>query len=197
MAAVTLWINNIITGVQSNLLLTLTVILLLYFIKSFVMVIPLQALYLATGAVFGFGMSVAINMLGIAICLTTAYIMGRRIETDRLDRFVEKHPKLSSLDSFQQENSFFFSCTARLVGMVPRDIVSVYCGIKRLDYPGYIAGSLLGMLPGLLMTTVMGANIHNPTSPRFIVSVCLHIFTFILSMLIYNMLKKKNRSDNL
>ena len=68
---------------------------------------------------------------------------------EKIHRFISRHRKLQLADSFETANAFFFSYIARIIGIIPCDVVSAYCGIKRLPVTDYLAGSVLGMLPGL------------------------------------------------
>jgi len=185
--------QEIITIAENSRLLGAAVLIMVYFIKGIVMFIPIQLLYLTGGAVFGLWWGTVINTIGVAVCLTAGYCTGKYFRTGRLSRFMQKYPALAAVDKFQRENSFFFSCTVRIIGIVPCDVVSLYCGVKNIAYLPYITGSVLGMLPGILLTGVLGANIRTPGSPRFIISLCLHVFTLILSTVLYNKIIKRHK----
>ena len=169
---------------------SLILLLAVYLVKGIVMVIPIQALYLAGGALTGsFFSALAINAAGVCLCLSSGYALGRAANPSALGKLAVKYEKLRELDRFQGENALFFSYMIRLVGILPCDIVSFYCGAKKIPYAQYLAGSLTGMLPGIILTGMMGANIHNPRSPQFVLALALQILLSLLSVLLYKKMK--------
>ena len=176
-----------------SIIFSLILLLAVYFAKGIIMVIPIQALYLAGGALTGnFFSALAVNAAGVCLCLSSGYALGRAANPSALGKLAGKYEKLRELDRFQGENALFFSYMIRMVGILPCDIVSLYCGAKKIPYPQYLAGSLAGMLPGIILTGMMGANIHNPRSPQFILALVLQILVSLFSVLIYKKMKSAN-----
>lgn len=173
-----------------NIFVVTLVIWCVYFIKGIVMFIPLTGLYLAVGAVYSHEFTaIAVNVVGISIALTIAYINGRFIDNKKFDKYLKKYPKLAQLNSFEQGNPLMFTYIIRVIGFLPCDVVSLYCGVVRIPYRYFMAGSLAGMLPGIILTSVMGANIKNPHSPQFIISVLIQISTSVFSVVLYHKIK--------
>lgn len=177
----------------SSALFSLILLLAIYFAKGIIMIIPIQALYLAGGALTGnFFSALALNAAGVCLCLSSGYALGRVVNSSVLNKLSQKYEKLRELNRFQGENAMFFSYMVRMVGILPCDIVSLYCGAKKIPYPQYLAGSLAGMMPGIILTGMMGANIHNPRSPQFILALVLQILVSLFSILIYKKIKSIN-----
>lgn len=177
----------------SSALFSLILLLAIYFAKGIIMIIPIQALYLAGGALTGnFFSALALNAAGVCLCLSSGYALGRIANPSVLNKLSQKYEKLRELNRFQGENAMFFSYMVRMVGILPCDIVSLYCGAKKIPYPQYLAGSLAGMMPGIILTGMMGANIHNPRSPQFILALVLQILVSLFSILIYKKIKSIN-----
>lgn len=177
----------------SSALFSLILLLAVYFAKGIIMIIPIQALYLAGGALTGnFFSALALNAAGVCLCLSSGYALGRVVNPSVLNKLSQKYEKLRELNRFLGENAMFFSYMVRMVGILPCDIVSLYCGAKKIPYPQYLAGSLAGMMPGIILTGMMGANIHNPRSPQFILALVLQILVSLFSILIYKKIKSIN-----
>ena len=64
----------------------------------------------------------------------------------------------------------FFSFFLRSLVFLPLDAVSLYFGASKADFRSYLAGSLLGMLPNIILSTLMGAALTDPKSPAFLLS---------------------------
>ena len=187
--------QTVITLADGSMATAVLLFLGIYLIKGIVMFIPIQPLYLVAGALFGLGWGTVINIAGVVLCLTVPWYNGRFFRSERLAEFTGRYPALAAINNFQAGNRFLLSCLVRTVGLIPCDAVSLYCGMKGIPYLPYIAGSVLGMLPGIVLTGILGANIRTPGSSRFTVSLLCHIFTIILSVFIYNRLIRNTKEN--
>ena len=120
-------------GIEGGgMVMAIFIALLLFAIKGVVMFIPLSGLYLAVGAVMNDEIiAFLVNLTGIVICLSIAYFNGTKITVERAKEIYRKFPKIKMLDDFESENSLLFSFLIRIFGIVPCDVVSMYCGIKK------------------------------------------------------------------
>ena len=182
-------------GIEGGgMVMAIFIALLLFAIKGVVMFIPLSGLYLAVGAVMNDEIiALIVNLTGIVICLSIAYFNGTKITMERAEEIYRKFPKIKMLDDFESENSLLFSFLIRIFGIVPCDVVSMYCGIKKIPYKEYLLGSVAGMIPGLILTGIIGANITNPLSVPFLGSCALQFAGTLVSLYIYK--KKIKRKD--
>lgn len=182
-------------GIEGGgMVMAIFIALLLFAIKGVVMFIPLSGLYLAVGAVMNDEIiAFLVNLTGIVICLSIAYFNGTKITMERAKEIYRKFPKIKMLDDFESENSLLFSFLIRIFGIVPCDVVSMYCGIKKIPYKEFLLGSVAGMIPGLILTGIIGANITNPLSVPFLGSCALQLAGTLGSLYIYK--KKIKRKD--
>ncbi|MEG1782260.1 MAG: VTT domain-containing protein [Oscillospiraceae bacterium] len=187
-------IDDILGLSGSSALFAFVLLMFLYAIKSVVMFIPIMALYLAGGAIFSnMFLGMAVNILGIAVSISVGYFTGRSLGWQKVEKLYERYPKIKEISDFETDNSFFFSFIIRVVGIVPCDLVSIYCGFSRIPYLQFMGGSIFGMLPGVILTSIMGASIRDPLSPAFIISTLCQIFTTCVSLLVYRKMKKNSR----
>ena len=91
---------------------------------------------------------------------------------------------MRALLDLQRENDFFFSFFVRVIGFLPCDVVSLYLGSAGLPFGPYLAGGLLGMLPGIFTVTLMGASIQDPSSPQFLISAAVTLLLSLGSMIV-------------
>ena len=72
----------------------------------------------------------------------------------------------------------------------------MYLGATHTPFFHNLLGGTLGILPGMILATIMGINIQDPTSPAFWISVALSVGLAVLSTLLYYIylkLQKENR----
>ncbi len=158
-------------------------LLLLYALKSLSVVFPIPALYLAGGMLFPLPAALAVGAAGIAVCLSLPYWVGRWSAGSFSSALARRYPKVRALLELQRQNDFFFSFFVRVIGFLPCDVVSLYLGSSGLPFGSYLAGGLLGMLPGLFTVTLMGASIQDPSSPQFLISAAVTALLSAASLL--------------
>ena len=182
---------DILQWSPSNPFLAALFLIALYAAKSMSVFFPLVVLYLAGGLLFPLPVSLAVNLAGMAACVSVPYLVGRFSAAESVDRLREKYPKLEKLERVQQV------LIARALGVLPGDVVSLYFGSMRLPFLPYLAGSLVGLAPTMVAVSIMGDNAANPLSPGCLIAVavdgCLVAASFLACR---RMLRKNARQEN-
>ena len=78
---------------------------------------------------------------------------------------------------------------------LPSDVVSLYMGAVQVEYKKYLLGSLLGLLPHTITFPIMGMNIRDIRSPRFMISLCTEIAYILVTYAVYTRYRNKNMED--
>ena len=174
-----------------NELLSALAMLMLYLFKTVSVIFPYKVLQLTVGMQFSLIPAFFINLIGSAISFAIGYLMGRIYSTEAVKRIVEKNKKLSLLIQRQSSNIVFFSFFLRTLLFLPLEAVSMYFGAVKADFKKYMLGSILGMLPNIVISTIMCDNISKPASPAFFVSVVLFILISAIAVIWYAKYIKK------
>ncbi|MDF2698464.1 MAG: hypothetical protein K0Q49_20 [Haloplasmataceae bacterium] len=191
-------VNDILNFSPKNLFLAFLVIMLLYALKSIIIMIPILILYIVVGTIYPTPMAILINMAGVVVCLTIPYILGRLSGNELLEKLLIKYPKASKVTESSRENAFFFSYMIHVLCPLPGDIVSILEGTMNIPYRKYLIGSVIGSAPYMITCTILGAKITDPLSPVFILSVVVTVVIAIISLLanyFYKKLQKKQVSE--
>lgn len=171
--------------------LAIAFFVLLYSIKSLSVFFPLLVLHITSGILFPPSIAFLTNLLGTAATLTIPYCIGRFSGTDFITLLTKKFPKIFEIIDLQYKNMLFLSFFLRVISCLPGDIVSIYLGMIKIPFPKYILGSVLGTLPGIITSTLIGATIDDPSSPAFIIAIVLTVSISICSFVLYTAWKKK------
>lgn len=174
-----------------NRFLLILFLLLLYAGKTLSLVFPLKVPQLAAGLLLPAHLAVLINLLGTGVSAAVGYGMGRLLGGDSVHRITEKNPRLAALLNEQNSDGFFFSFFLRSLVFLPLDAVSLYFGASEADFRSYLAGSLIGMLPNVLLSTLMGAALTDPKSPAFLLSMAGFLLLSAGSAFWYAMRRKR------
>lgn len=164
----------------------------IYAVKSLSVVFPLVALYIGAGLVFAPLAALAVNLVGMMICVSIPYAIGRFSCGDLAVRLVEKYPKVRKAGELGSRNHLFTAYLLRVVGFMPGDVVSLFLGASRLPYPTYLVGSLLGLAPTMVLYTLLGSQLDNPFSPGFLLPLAGLI---LLSLGSTFLISKKTKSQ--
>ncbi|MGY6411533.1 MAG: VTT domain-containing protein [Alkalilacustris sp.] len=116
------------------------------------LVLPLMPLVIVTGLAFGpwtgFGLALSGAMASAALGYGLGVVLGRR----RLRRLTRG--RLEHLTQRLGRRGVLSVAVARLLPVAPFPLINLSAGTARIRLPDYLAGSALGMLPGLAAFTL-------------------------------------------
>ncbi|MFR8011613.1 MAG: TVP38/TMEM64 family protein [Clostridia bacterium] len=161
--------QDLVDIAPSNIIIAILVILTAYAVKSLAMVFPILAIYIAAGLLFPIPLALAVNILGALLNAAIPYFIGRYSCSVTVERLIARHPKLRQVDGWTKKNSVLSMYILRIVGFLPGDVVSLFCGASNVRPMPYFIGSLLGKLPVLTLATIMGTQVENVFSLRFLI----------------------------
>jgi len=189
-------VKNFLEYTVENYYLAAISLLIMYAIKSLTIVFPLTLLYLISGIIFSPSLAILINIMGTAITVTIPYWIGWYSGNNLTQKLLRKYPKAQQLHEIQKNNDWFFSYLLRIIGILPYDVISLYIGSLRMPYPTYLSGSMLGMIPNILIMTLVGINITDPNSPVFISAIIFRVLLTICSVAIYRIVLKLRKNEH-
>ena len=115
---------------------------------------PRWLITLAAVAIFGPWAAFAYAELGVVLAALCGYAMGRLVRHDTVWRMAG--PRLHRLTRVLRRRGLIAVTTVRLVPIAPFIVINVGMGAMRIRLHHYLIGTVLGMLPGMLATTVLG-----------------------------------------
>lgn len=170
------------------------VMLALFALKSLSIVIYSGLLYAANGILFPLPVAILLNLIGTVIMVSLPYQIGRRTGASAVDDIRAKYPKTEAIYHLRAKNDFLFSFLVRMVRL-PSDVASLYMGAVQVEYEKYLLGSLLGLLPHTITFPIMGMNIGEIHSPKFLISLSAEIAYILVTYAVYKRYRKKNMED--
>jgi len=118
---------------------------------------PRWLITIAAVAIFGPWPAFVYAELGVLLAALCGYVAGRLVGLDTVRRMAG--PRLHSLRRLLRRRGLIAVTIVRLVPLGPFIIVNVAMGAMRIRVHHYLIGTVLGMLPGMLATTVLGDQI--------------------------------------
>ncbi|TJX68908.1 VTT domain-containing protein [Soehngenia saccharolytica] len=188
-------VDNILNMSPRNRIIASILILILYLIKSMSIVGPIMALYIASGLIFPLYWAIPLNILGVAIGLTYSYKIGYSSGDFLKEKILSRYDKLNEFYSVVKDNEWFSAFIIRIVGLLPHDIVNMFFGSLRISYYKYMTASIIGLMPMMIISTVIGRTITDPTSREFLLAVIMRVVLSISASLIYRVILNKSKKS--
>lgn len=158
----------------SNTGLIIAVVLLMYFVKGLIFVLPASVIYVAVGIVLDSYLAVSVNILGIIIEVTVTYILGRFLGGDYVRRLLSKKKAGQKIldTNFQDKKWLIF--TTRLFPVFPIDFLSLFFGATKSNFTVYFILSVAGLAPRVILFTVIGDNLFKwiPMDKLIFIVIC-------------------------
>jgi len=189
-------VETVLNIIPHNSWIAALVIIALFALKSISIFIYSGLLYAVSGILFSPPIALLINLVGTAVMFTIPYLMGRAGGANGMEKLAQKYPKVSLLQGFPLESKFFLSFIARIIGILPIDVVSLYMGTVRANFVQYLLGSIFGMAFSVTTFTIMGMEVRDPASPLFITAVIIEISINLLSLFAYCLYKNHQRKKH-
>lgn len=117
--------------------------------------------------------------------------MGKAAGIDTIQKLVQKYPRFGEIIGKQQDNALFLCFFLRIISCLPGDVVTMYLGATRTPFWQNLIAGALGVLPGLVLATLMGSSIQDPESPAFWISAILIATLAALSILLYCVYRRR------
>jgi uncharacterized membrane protein YdjX (TVP38/TMEM64 family) len=192
--SVTQLIDRVTRYEPPSLVVGAVVIIAMFGLKSLSMIFPMIVLIVASGIIFdNLVIALLVNTLGVMLQITLPYLIGRYAERGFVTKLLEKRKNLKKVQEFSLQNELFICYFLRVINVLPCDVVSMYFGATGISPKKYYLGSMLGILPGMIVTTIAGSAVTEPTSPQFIISIAVEVAFSVGSAIYYFFYKRKKK----
>ncbi len=180
-----LTVEHIVSYTPQNTYQAALVVIGLFAVKSLTIFVPLTVLYIATGIIFPLPIALAVSSLGLIISIILPYFLGRQLGRNIVGKFLTKYERTNELRRFRYENELLFSFILRTIKIIPSDLVGMVLGAEKMPLKKYIPGSLVGLLPTLISTIIMGSSAEKPSSVLFIISAVFTVLFIFAPLIAY------------
>ena len=166
----------------------------LYCLKAIAMVIPLVMLYVVAGIIFPPGWAIIITYFCLFIEMTISFFVGRCLGSKRVLALVNESERAKKLMEFGCNNGLLSCFVVRFIPGPPFDLTNMLIGSTGMKYHQFIAGTLLGVTPGMIPLVLMGDAAADPLSPQFMIPFSISMLTVLFVAVGYYVWRKKLRA---
>lgn len=138
-----------------------------YALKSQTVVVPYALIATAVGLIFDLPAALAVNTLGSVVCISLPYLTGRGSDGVLVDALLARQPRMRAFYEANRRHLFLVSLVLRVANL-SNDILGLVFGSLKMKYWEYLLSSLVGILPAMVLYTVLGNDLDPLSAPVLI-----------------------------
>jgi uncharacterized membrane protein YdjX (TVP38/TMEM64 family) len=130
------------------------ILVMLAFAVLCLVMVPVNALIVATGIAFGPVLGPLYAFLGALASAAASFGLGRVIPREVLQEMAG--PRVAQISATLARRGVLAIFAARFIPVAPFTLINLIAGASRVKKTPFFAGTALGMLPGILVFTMVG-----------------------------------------
>lgn len=162
-----------------------------YSLKAVVFVIPASVLYMAVGMAFDFVPGLIVNAIGLFAELNLTYFIGKFLGGEKVENKLRQSKKGEKIITLRDKKTPYLY-VARLLPVFPIDFVSLFFGASNMGYLRYILISFFGVMPRIILITLLGDKIYDLIPVKFMMSVVIFAILIASIVILIKYIKKKS-----
>ncbi len=167
-----------------------------YLLKSVTFVLPASLIYIAVGMCFPAHWAILINAVGIIIEVSVSYFFGIIMGGPYVKNKLEKNKYGEKILKLQEKNKLSAIFVIRVLPVFPIDLVSLLLGAVRMKFLHYFLISLGGILPRVILFTVLGDGIYDYFPMQKIVLVAAILIPVALIVWVIRYAVKMSKAED-
>lgn len=130
--------------------------LLCQIVQTIVCVLPGQVIQIAGGFFYGFLQALCLSLAGIAIGSTAAFFLARKLGQRPMTLIFGEERFTKYIRLLETKKALKILLLLYLIPGVPKDMLSYAAGVSRIRYTLFMVISLLGRIPAMAASLLMG-----------------------------------------
>ncbi|GAB2914289.1 TVP38/TMEM64 family protein [Rhodococcus aerolatus] len=129
--------------------------------------VPRTVFTVSAGLLFGPVTGVAVTVTATVLSALAALLLVRAVGREAVARRL-RHRALRSVDERLARRGWPAVLSLRLIPVVPFSLLNYSCGVSAVRVGPYLAGTVVGILPGTVAVVVLGDALTGSTSPLLV-----------------------------
>ena len=124
---------------------------------ALLLLLPAWIFPIAAGAIFGFLWGIVAAVLAVAASAIVGLLVARYVVRGRMERVARKNDVFKAVDRAVLKQPRKIVALLRMAPVIPEGVKSYFLGLTRVRLDDYMAGTLAGVAPDLLVKVYLGA----------------------------------------
>ena len=117
--------------------------------------VPKNVVSIAAGFAWGLALGVGLVMLGALLGAAFAFMLGRALGRDAIERFTGA--KVKMVDDLLRRRGLLSMIGVRLIPVLPFTVINYAAGLTAVRIRDYAIGTTIGIIPGTIVYVAVGA----------------------------------------
>jgi len=126
-------------------------------LQIIISVIPGQAFQFAAGYLYHFFPGLLFSLIGAVMGTCVSFYLAKILGKDAVHLFLGEEKTLYYLQRLNSRKAYTIVFLIYLIPGIPKDIVSYVAGISEMKFKPFLAFSLVGRIPGMTGSLLIGA----------------------------------------
>lgn len=162
-----------IVEASSGVLVAVLTIWGVYLVKSVLFIIPASLIYISIGMAFSPLTACLISFVGIILEVTVTYFLGLFLGGDYVNKLLKKSKGGQKILDMKINDNFPAFLVIRALPVFPIDFVSLFWGASKAKFPRYFFASVIGIMPRVVLFTVLGDGIYDYIPIHLIIQIVI------------------------
>ncbi|CAB1253584.1 TVP38/TMEM64 family protein [Clostridium sp. MT-14] len=168
------------------------VFIVMYTLRPLLIIFPASLMSIVAGNIFNSHIAVLLSMIGCFGSATVAFFLSRYLGRSFVDKILKG--KALVLDKNIEKYGFKVMTIMRLSFVFPYDPLSYAAGLTKMKYSDFIFGTLIGTLPEMVTYSLMGKNLEDPFSIKFILPIMILCIIAFCSLYVHRRISKNTNN---
>ncbi|MGC2872970.1 TVP38/TMEM64 family protein [Ihubacter sp. rT4E-8] len=146
-------------------------------------VIPGQAFQFAAGYLYGFIPGLLFSCVGAVVGTTISFYLAKLLGKDAVHLFFGEERMAYFLDRLNSKRAYTIVFLLYVIPGLPKDVVSYAAGVSEMKFKPFLILSLLGRIPGMAGSLLIGAFYMKKHYIGMAVVAALAVIAFILCII--------------
>lgn len=144
-----------------------------YLVKSVLFIIPASLIYISIGMAFSPVTACLISLVGIILEVTVTYFLGLFLGGAYVEKLLRKSKGGQKILDMKLNDNFPALLGIRALPVFPIDFVSLFWGASRCRFPRYFIASVVGIMPRVVLFTILGDGIYDYIPIHLIIKIVI------------------------
>jgi len=137
---------------------------------------------LAAGVLYGPMYGSMIAVVSASFGATAAFLVSRRLGRSSVEAL--HNPRSRAIDARLARSGSRGLLVLRILPIVPFNVLNYAAGLSGISTRSFVAGTVVGIIPGTIALTVLGSSAQEPTSPVFVSVVAVVVALSLTSVVV-------------
>lgn len=149
-------------------------------VQIIVSVIPGQAFQFAAGILWGFVWGLLFSLVGAFLGTTISFYLAKILGRDAMHLLFTEEKMNWFVEKLNSKKAYTIVFLIYLVPGLPKDLMSYAAGISSMNYKAFLLFSMMGRIPGMSGSLLIGALYYSGHHVAMIVIGVLAVVAFVL-----------------